>query len=383
VFFVRGEKMIKRDDGFNMVDFAARYQKGFRNNIIPVGQVPESIDRYGMYECYTTYFLFTKELDEYKKKTSSVSGFGGLVRANYLPLDIDAIDIGIAQGTAVKLVKLMVEHHGLDQKAVLIYFSGKAGYHIMIDTRVFGDVKQSECLHIVFGKIRERLTEQAKAKRDTVDLCIKDKLRLFRLPNTINRKSGLFKIQLTLQDLFGLTPSQIMDKARKAQRIFLTDRTGLLPLEKDIEPCKKLQELYREVMEGMKNNKLKSFRVEQGRTVPGQSVIDALCQAEQAIAQSKVPEGLRNNSALRLVSRLREKGFSRKATWEFIREWNTKCGIRLPGNELVSLVRSVYASKRGYSYGCNDEILKRFCPYKWRRINCRDYRIHQIKTITE
>lgn len=370
--------------GFYLVDFAARYQKGFRNNIVTLRQVPGLIGKYREYECYATYFLYTEDLRLHVKRNenSSVSGYHGLVYANYLPIDIDASDLKVAQQTAVLLVKFLLEFYGLSDKEVLVYFSGSRGFHIMVDVRAFGGIEPSRELHVVFSRMRERMVEAAKADRNVIDLCIKDKLRLWRLPNTINQKSGLFKIQLTIDELFRLTPSQIKDKARKPQAIFLTDRTGLLPLEKDIKTSKKMQELYNEIQEGMKNLSIKTIQLEKQRKVTGQSVIGAFCQAEQAIAKSRVQEGLRNNAALRLVSRLREKGFSPKEAWEFIREWNTKCGVRLPGNELASIVRSVYSRKRGYRYGCNDEILKRFCPFK-RRIDCRDYRLFQIKTIAE
>ena len=39
---------------FRYVDFASRYQPGFRNNVVPVAQVPKLVGRYGPTDCFCT-----------------------------------------------------------------------------------------------------------------------------------------------------------------------------------------------------------------------------------------------------------------------------------------------------------------------------------------
>jgi len=46
---------------FNLVDFAAHYQKGFRNHIVAITEVPELVRRFKSYGCYATYFFIPKK----------------------------------------------------------------------------------------------------------------------------------------------------------------------------------------------------------------------------------------------------------------------------------------------------------------------------------
>jgi hypothetical protein len=315
-------------------------------------------------------------------KRYSISGYDGEVHANYLPIDIDSKDLSSAHNTAKALVSFLLNDLKIQRKAVLIYFSGSSGFHLMIDTRAFGKIKPSKNLHLVFSNLRSLLAEYSKADKQTIDLSIKDKLRLWRLPNTINRKSNLCKIQLTLSDLFKLNPDEIKKKARKPQTLFYTDTTGLIPAVEDVEPSEEALTLYQEAVKKSKHS-IKPLRPHVLAHQPENLDLKKIfCKAELYLSTHHIPEGFRNNSAVRLLSRLRLKGFDRETAENFIRDWNLTNEIFLPENELRSIIRSVYSRSYCYDYGCNDEILKKFCPYKDRN-ECRHYRIYKIITITE
>lgn len=377
---------------FYLVEFASRMQPGFRNRIAPIKKVPDLLKKYRNYECYTTYFLFTESIREYleNQKLSgagkvTVSGYQGKANASYLPIDIDSKDLLRAQHTARNLVKLLSSELGANCKSVLVYFSGSAGFHLMIDKRIFGNVEPSKNLHVTFSILREKLTEKSHADKDTVDFNIKDKIRLWRVPCTINRKSGLYKIQLTLEELFSLSPEQIKRKAEKPRPIFYTNRAGLIPVGTLIRPHPKAKILYEKAVEIMKK-RTKAINMapinHEKRIEKSQETNENFCRAEQIMATNSIPEGYRNNIAVRLVSKLRKKGLSQEKAEEFIIRWNFDCNIRLPGYELMSIVRSVYSRPFCYNYGCNDRILKRFCPYK-NRNECGDYRIYTKTKKTE
>jgi len=40
---------------FHLVDFAAHFQKGFRNHVVPITQVPTLVQVFSRYGCYATY----------------------------------------------------------------------------------------------------------------------------------------------------------------------------------------------------------------------------------------------------------------------------------------------------------------------------------------
>jgi hypothetical protein len=79
---------------FRYVDFASRGMQGFRNNVTQVRELPNLTKHYGHTDCFCTYFLFDQGLCEHVQGNShSVSGYRGPCYANYLPLDIDSLDL--------------------------------------------------------------------------------------------------------------------------------------------------------------------------------------------------------------------------------------------------------------------------------------------------
>ena len=374
---------------FYLVDFASRLQPGFRNNLVSIHLIPSLIIRYKNYECYSTYFIYPREILGYMRnnynpytKRYSISGYDGEVHANYLPVDIDSKDLSSAHNTAKALVSFLLNDLKIQRKAILIYFSGSSGFHLMIDARAFGEVKPSKNLHLIFSNLRSLLAQHSKADRETIDLSIKDKLRLWRLPNTVNRKSNLYKIQLTLSDLFKLNPDEIKKKARKPQSLFYTDRTGLIPTVEDIKPSEEALALFKEAVKRSRPSVKPLHAQAPTHSHKELDLKKIFCKAELFLATNPIPIGYRNNSAVRLISRLRLKGFDRETAENFIKDWNLTNEIFLPESELRSIVRSVYSRNYCYDYGCNDEILKKFCPYK-NRSECKHYRIYKIITITE
>ncbi|MGD2092368.1 MAG: hypothetical protein PVH61_39740 [Candidatus Aminicenantes bacterium] len=386
--FMLAQPTFIKPEIFYLVEFASLRQPGFRNRIVPVKHVPSFLQRYRNYECYTTYLLFTESIRQYLENQKSngackvsVSCYQGKANACYLPIDIDSKDLLRAQYTARNMIKFLCSELGANSKSVLAYFSGSAGFHLMIDKRIFGKVEPSENLHVTFSILREKLAEKSHADKDTVDFSIKDKMRLWRVPCTINQKSGLYKIQLTLEEVFALSPDQIKRKAKNPQLLFYTDRAGLIPVGTFIKPHPKAKFLYEEAVEITKKRtsavNITIINYEK-RNEEIHKINDTFCKAEQFMAANSIPKGFRNNTAMRLVSKLRRKGLIWEKAEEFIIKWNFDCNIRLPGYELMSIVRSVYSRPFCYNYGCNDGILKRFCPYQ-NRNECRNYKIFKAK----
>ena len=66
---------------FHLVDFAAHYQKGFRNHIVSITEVPALAKSFNYYGCYATYFFFSDEVLTYMSaqdnKAPSIAGFEG------------------------------------------------------------------------------------------------------------------------------------------------------------------------------------------------------------------------------------------------------------------------------------------------------------------
>lgn len=163
-------------------------------------------------ECYTTYFQYSDELLDHVKKTGSVRRFNGSCWANFFPLDVDdSADLEKSLNGTRAIVTKLRDDCEIDPKNLRIYFSGAKGFHIEIPGKLFGGFTPSPGLHEEFRALAKLISED-------IDLVIYDKVRLWRLKNTINSKSGLYKIPLTVDELFDRTIEQIKEMAKGPRR---------------------------------------------------------------------------------------------------------------------------------------------------------------------
>ena len=349
---------------FHLVDFAAHYQKGFRNHIVPIADVPELARSFKYYGCYATYFFFSDELLTYMSAQTdapTVSGYDGKVWAPYLPIDLDHPELAPALEAARQLSDFFFQCWQIDPNALQIYFSGAKGFHLMLDCRLFGRIAPARSLPAIFAALRRHLAQEiAESLRETVDLSIKDRMRLWRLPNTIHEKSKLHKIILSAEELRSLDVGQIRALAQQPRLLEVTDATGFLS-RVEVAKNPAAEELFQRVQRQFKKLMRKKFIYKFHRPAD-LSHIQFPCAGAQAIWESHIESGYRNNCAIRLASELRLLGLSAAETYDNLVEWNERNAIELAADELRSVVRSAYQHRFPYRYSCQDEILRRYCP---------------------
>lgn len=351
---------------FHLVDFAAHYQKGFRNHVVPIHDVPALVDSFKRYGCYATYFFFSDELLTYMSAQSdnhppSISGYEGKVWAPYLPIDVDHPELRPAQEAGSRLVDFLLAQWAIDPNALQVYFSGSKGFHLLLDTRVFGRILPSRNLPIIFDSLRRHLAQEIpESLRQTVDLSIKDRVRLLRLPNTQHEKSNLYKIIVSPTELKGLSADQIFQLAQQPRPLALTDQTGFLSsVQVAANPA--ASALFLRVRRQAAKLTRKPFIYRFHRPTDT-SRIEFPCAGMQTIWQSHIEHGERNNCAIRLASEFRLMGFSEDETAEKLFDWNMRNAIELPVEEIRAVVHSAYQHRYPYRYSCRDAILRRYCP---------------------
>jgi hypothetical protein len=351
---------------FHLVDFAAHFQKGFRNHIVAIDEVPALVDSFKHYGCYSTYFFFTDEVLTYMSAQSdgaapSIAGYEGRVWAPYLPLDLDHPELTPAQEAAKRLVGLFLDKWQIDPNALQIYFSGAKGFHLLLDTRLFGRVAAAKNLPIIFDSMRRHLAQDLpETLRATVDLTIKDRVRLLRLPNTIHEKSKLYKVIFSPTELANLGPRQIRDIARLARPLELTDATGLRS-GVNVKASPAAAQLFERVRRQSARLTRKPF-VYRFHRPADLSRIDFRCAGVQKIWESHIESGYRNNCAIRLASEFRLLGLTRDESEAKLVEWNERNHIGLSPAELQGVVHSAYQHRFPYRYSCQDAIFRHFCP---------------------
>jgi Primase C terminal 1 (PriCT-1) len=349
---------------FNLVDFAAHYQKGFRNHIVAIDEVPPLVDSFKHYGCYATYFFYSDEVLTYmsaQESTPTISGYEGKVWAPFLPIDLDHPELAPALEAARYLSSFLLERWQIDPNGIQIYFSGFKGIHLMLDTRLFGKIFPSRTLPLIFASMRRHLAlEIPETLRETIDLVIKDRVRLLRLPNTIHEKSKLYKVSLSLEELRQLSPAEIRERARSIRPLTLTDETGFLS-HAEVKENAAASQLFQHIRRQLKKLARKPFSYRFRRPADLAQLVFP-CAALQTIWESHIEPGYRNNSAIRLASELRLLGLSEDEASDKLFEWNERNDIELPSDELRNVVRSAYQHRFPYRYSCRDDLLRRFCP---------------------
>jgi RecA-family ATPase len=190
-----------------------------RNNLIKQSELRqyvrawEETHKKDYIDCYTTYFRYSQEMLEHFKKKNTVSGYTGSCYSGFLPIDVDSQDLVNSLQTTKEILLYWESEIDIDVKTIPIYFSGSKGFHIEPPSELFG-FEPSPNLHNIFRSLVKRLLPDGIV----IDAAIYDKVRLWRLPNTVNSKSGLCKIPLSVDELFNLTIPEIQGLAKQPRR---------------------------------------------------------------------------------------------------------------------------------------------------------------------
>ena len=162
---------------------------------------------------------------------------------------------------------------------------------------------------MIFDSMRRHLAQELpEPLLATVDLSIKDRVRLLRLPNMIHEKSGLYKVILNAVEIERLTPREIRDLAREPRPLRSTDETGLVS-RNHIDANPPGMELFQRVRRQAARLARKPF-VYRFHRPDDLSRTDFPCAGMQKIWESHIEAGSRNNCAIRLASEFRLLGLT-------------------------------------------------------------------------
>lgn len=311
---------------------------GNRGNIVTIDTKPTSNK-----EVYRSVYLFSQDFKDYvnknkSKNSSGIAGYKGIVSIDYIPLDFDGDVLSTTLDLCKKYIQYLSSYWHIDCRRLKYYFSGSKGFHILIPADMILFKPSVDLPNQIKNFVRNLNTE---FKEDySSDLSIYDRTRAFRVENTINQKSGLYKIQLLYNEIISLTAEQICILAKEP-------RTLTLPSIK-IKTNKILQELFEknEVKKEPIKQKEESKIVTRGK----------LCYAQ--ILQG-VKEGFRDNCALRLATHFRKEGMDYDTTLAAMLKWNEKNQPPMQDEEIERKTLSAY--NVDYDFGCNDDILQNFC----------------------
>ena len=219
-------KEINELNRFDTVEYAIG-ETAFRHKF---KKLSESIDVFINEPVYRSYFLHSEEILEYynshydDKGNKTLSEYVGCVLSEELKIDIDEKEDSLDQVRG--LLKKWEAVYELDLRHIRVNFSGSKGFHIRMPVELFGGFEPSEELPAMHKQIALDLTEGVK-----IDESVYKTTGLFREVNSINKKSGLFAIPLTVNELFLLDYDQIKDLAKNQKQVDYIEVNELLPIE--------------------------------------------------------------------------------------------------------------------------------------------------------
>lgn len=197
-----------------------------RGNIVELG----TVQAVGCaYERYFTMFPYDNGIYDYKKQHGGVANYPGQRYAPMIFIDIDSADPEEAFNDLINFIQHLYDTYGLSQDDLYIYFSGAKGFHVGIHYRTLGYDKNK-----LFNDVGERAKHFVdEISNITIDGKIYDRSRIFRVVNSLNKKSGLYKVPLNYEELqmgFGMVgsiaeePRENFVRAKQAGQIRINEK---------------------------------------------------------------------------------------------------------------------------------------------------------------
>ena len=290
-----------------------------RGEIVPL----ENLDRIAQEttsELYRSIYNYGEEIKEYIQRNNSIAGFDGIVNIDTVFVDID----GETEIAYMKLQQVLAKLESLNvpERSYQVYFSGR-GFHIHLHPSLF-NIQPSKEAHKELKRIIGYYFSEA-------DL-IYDKIRLIRVNGSLNKKTGLYKIPLTHDEIKELTPEDIQDLAKEPRwdtRMKLKSAPHIFVIKEKIE--------NKETFDPVKISRNKYNCIHN-------------------ILGSEPPVGERHNHLLRLASHFHRHGYSQEVTRNICSGW-----VNDPKKEsdINKVIKDVYQWDSYYS--CKDSLLQRYC----------------------
>jgi hypothetical protein len=158
---------------------------------------------------FRNHFAFSEILpDKPPKGTPDPVANMHPIRYGNLIIDFDdGKDLGHALDDARKLA-LHLARLGFDLETIGFHYSGSKGFHFDIAAEALGTEDGHERLPLIYKALVEGWIKDAKLETVDTSLYAMGRGHFVRLPNRL-RKNGRYKIPLTLNELFTLTPEEI------------------------------------------------------------------------------------------------------------------------------------------------------------------------------
>lgn len=303
-----------------------------RNIIIDKDKQEETIKRYNFIDTYSTIY-------EYDNKDQNKANY---IAPLYIDLDAEYLerDYEKLRRDVYLLIKKLKTMFHLNDDNIQIYFSGSKGFHIIIPYEIFG-FDYSKDINIKYKLLANWLKSYTITK--AIDTQIYDNKRLFRVPNSINSKTGYYKVPILLTDLRTMNYDDLIEYASSPKDISIS-----INREYNDEANKAFNNIINDLQEKQK----RSINHKVARTMLTNK---ELLPCVKYILVNGAVKGGRNNTAMALASALFQRELDYDKILNIMIEWNaSKLDEPLSDREIEATTRSAYNNvKDNRRYGCN------------------------------
>ena len=310
-----------------------------RNILIESSKKEEMLKKYDFTDTYSTVY-------SYDNKNQDLAN---IVAPLYIDLDINDLekDYDKLRKDVLLLIRKLKTVFHLQEDNIQIFFSGSKGYHIIIPYEVFG-IEPSKDLNDRYKLIVTELKSYTITK--SIDTRIYDSKRLFREPNTINTKTGLYKVYMTIDQVREFSYDDLIKRASAVQEIGQVNK----------EYNAKSDVAFNQMINDLKERQKKTINHKVARQMLQNK---ELLPCVKYILQNGAQKGGRNNTAMALASALFQRNEDRAYVEQIMDTWNrTKLDEPLPERELELTVRSAFNNVNdGRRYGCGAFIDMGIC----------------------
>lgn len=170
---------------------------------------------------YSSIYYYNEDHLSQFKKTGSIGGIKD-VTTNILAFDFDCKeDLNKARKDALTLIERLRKVFKMTDNQLEIYFSGQKGFTLTLKMDKF--LPPFKVAHLALNILGQELS--------TLDPSLYNASRILRIPNTKHQTSGLYKVQLSEEELKTLSIEDIKDIAQEPGELMSADEAIEIPEE--------------------------------------------------------------------------------------------------------------------------------------------------------
>lgn len=221
---------------------------------------------------------------------------------------------------------------------IRVFFSGNKGFHVLVDPEIFGIEPRTD-LNELYRAVAHDLKKMTMFK--TVDTGIYDRVRLFRLPNSLHSETGLYKVPVPIDFIRASDYETIVEYASSPKYVEFPEPRFIQEASiKFFDGVQRFKETENVSMGGNGSRKVYA----NGKLMP----------CIQDMLATPAASGTRNNSTVIMASALCQSGWSREDALNELLRWNKEHNMpSLSEREVRTTVFSAFKEfDQGKTYGC-------------------------------